>query len=377
MAKANTAVSFDSIIAADRRKKNEALANEIFGKKKDKKSARSNPRTSDLASRITKTARSNRIASALNSGQANVIPTQPRTIGQGFSIKGKAGPFVVEARNFAPGTTAADIESALADEILDSTGSSALLSCRLVSTTPTVIAEMTFTEKYIADRVISMYDQQKADGRILRLSLKSSTSSIHAPQVKQTDLIDSTGPAPLDPAPDPVHDNAMDGVELANEPSAAAYDDRNDHDSRHGEPDVQDSRYGFDDSQAEQQDERRNEPRRDRDRDRDRDYERERERDRDRDRNRERDHDRYERRQDRGSYRQNDRPSSYNTRTSHYGNGVGAGAAPGSLPQRGFYNGGQGGFRGGGPGRMYSDEMMRGGWRGGGFGGGYRGRGGY
>jgi len=324
------------------------------------------------------TARSNRIANALKSGQANVIPTQTRTTGQGLSIKGKAGPFVVEARNFAPGTTAADIESALADEILDSTGSSALLSCRLVSTSPTVVAEMTFTEKYIADRVISTYDQQKADGRILRLSLKASnSSSTVAPQVKQPDLIDSTELAPSDPLPDPVHDNVMDGVEMANEPSATAYDDRHDRDSRRAEPDLQDGRYGFDDSQGEQQDERRSESRRDRDRDRERDYERERERDRERDRNRDRDHDRYDRRQERGSYRRDDRPSSYNSRTSHYGNGVGAGAAPGPLPSRGSYNGGQGGFRGGGPGRMYSDDVMRGGWRGGGFGGAYRGRGGY
>ena len=296
---------------------------------------------------------------------------------------------MVEARNFAPGTTAADIESALADHISDSTGSNGLLSCRLVSTTPTVVAEMTFTEKDLADRVIQTYNNQKADGRYLHLSLKpSSTSSTFVSQPRQTDLIDTVEPALSDPLPDSVDDNGMDDVEMAQDTSSAVYHDHQGRDARHAEPEMQDGRYGFDDSQAEQKDERREETRRDRDRDRDRDYERERERDRERDRERERDRDRqrdrdqgrYERRPDQGSYRRDDRPPTYNSRTSHYGNGVGAGAAPGPLSGRGSFIGGQGGFRGGGPGRMYSDDVMRGGWRGGpqgGFGGNYRGRGGY
>ncbi|KAK5046546.1 hypothetical protein LTR84_008349 [Exophiala bonariae] len=425
MARVNTAVSFDDIIQADRNKKrNEALASQIFGKKKDKNlPTRPNSRPSDLASRITKrsssvnstgsprsnsfnppsrpsstkpqNARSNRIASAITSGQANVLPSQSRTKGPGLSIKGKAGPFVVEARNFAPGTTAADIESALADQILDSTGSNGLLSCRLVSVTPTVVAEMIFTEKDIADRVISMYDKQKADGRILRLSLKpASASTTFVSQAKHTDLIDAVEPTLSDTLPESVHDNVMDDVEMGQDTSSAVYHDQQGHDARRAEPEVQDGRYGFDDSQVEQKDERRDDSHRDRDRDREyerererdrererpRESERERERDRDRDRARDRDQGRYERRPDRGSYRRDERPPAYNSRTSHYGNGVGAGAAPGPLSGRGSFIGGQGGFRGGGPGRMYSDDVMRGGWRGGpqgGFGGNYRGRGGY
>ena len=52
--------------------------------------------------------------------------------------------FVVEASNFARGTTAADIESALASETGDENGGSGMLSCRLIKTSPVVVAELMF-----------------------------------------------------------------------------------------------------------------------------------------------------------------------------------------------------------------------------------------
>ena len=82
-----------------------------------------------------------------------MTPTQPRQQlpGAGLSIRGTAGPFVVEASNFAPGTTAADIESALQSVAVDSNGANGIISCRIVTASPTVIAEMVFTERHIAD----------------------------------------------------------------------------------------------------------------------------------------------------------------------------------------------------------------------------------
>jgi hypothetical protein len=74
--------------------------------------------------------------------------------GNGITIKGLAGPFAVLAQNFAPGTTAADIESALTPV------GGLISSCRLVKTHPIVIAEIVFESKEGADRVIERFDKQ-------------------------------------------------------------------------------------------------------------------------------------------------------------------------------------------------------------------------
>jgi len=73
---------------------------------------------------------------------------------QGITIKGLAGPFAVLAQNFAPGTTAADIESAMTPV------GGLISSCRLVKTHPIVIAEIIFESKEGADRVIERFDKQ-------------------------------------------------------------------------------------------------------------------------------------------------------------------------------------------------------------------------
>ncbi|KIW20449.1 hypothetical protein PV08_01024 [Exophiala spinifera] len=411
-----TAVSFDAIIQANRqRKKNEALANEIFGRNKQtrgdsRSSSKVSTRTPDLASRITKVsshrsssvassgsarntssrpssttpqqARAARLASALETQQANIVtPPRQSTKGGpslGLSIKGKAGPFTVEASNFAPGTTAADIESALQGDTIDDNGASGMLSCRIVATAPAVVAEMIFSERHIADRVISTYNNQRADGRILHLYLKQSGSG--------PTPVPSGGNAAITPTPpEPVasnhqfSDNGMDDVEMESE-APLAQDDRDRERDRRPAKSDSDSR----DGRRDDYDDRRDDDRRDRDRDRDRERERERERERDRDRERDRERDqRYDRRDDRApnsstsSYRDggnnNSTPNnhshshnSYNSRSSHYGNGVGG-------PGRGMYGGPTGGgmyHRGGG--RMYSDGRGGGGSGRGGFGSGYR-----
>ncbi|KAI0393674.1 hypothetical protein F5Y17DRAFT_458682 [Xylariaceae sp. FL0594] len=116
--------------------------------------------------------RKNKLANALSrtaafpdkaSQQLSLLgPSAP----QGFTIKGLAGPFAVLAQNFAPGTTAADIESAMTPV------GGLISSCRLVKTHPIVIAEIIFESKEGADRVIERFDKQTADGRTLSVYMK-------------------------------------------------------------------------------------------------------------------------------------------------------------------------------------------------------------
>ena len=70
-------------------------------------------------------------------------------------IKGMAGPYIVVASNFAPGTTAADIES-----VMSGVGGQ-MLNCRLISASPTVMAEMQFSDKDGAETVISTFNNKK------------------------------------------------------------------------------------------------------------------------------------------------------------------------------------------------------------------------
>jgi hypothetical protein len=58
------------------------------------------------------------------------------------------------AQNFAPGTTAADIESAVTPV------GGLVQSCRLLKTDPIVIAEIVFESKEGADRVIETFNNQ-------------------------------------------------------------------------------------------------------------------------------------------------------------------------------------------------------------------------
>jgi hypothetical protein len=83
--------------------------------------------------------------------------------GRGISIKGLAGPYAVMAQNFAPGTTAADIESAVTPV------GGLVTSCRLLKTSPIVIAEIVFESREGADAVIATFNNQFADGRMLHV----------------------------------------------------------------------------------------------------------------------------------------------------------------------------------------------------------------
>ena len=84
----------------------------------------------------------------------------------GLSIRGAAtstasAPPVIVAQNFAPGTTAADIES-----VMVKVGGE-LTNCRLIASTPTVIAEMTFADPAGAEEVIEQFNGKKVRHYIL------------------------------------------------------------------------------------------------------------------------------------------------------------------------------------------------------------------
>lgn len=78
-----------------------------------------------------------------------------RGANQEISIRGTASPYVVIGSNFAPGTTAADIESAMVPN------GGEMQSCRIITASPTVMAEMVFTEKSSAESVISTFNNKK------------------------------------------------------------------------------------------------------------------------------------------------------------------------------------------------------------------------
>ena len=63
------------------------------------------------------------------------------------------------ASNFAPGTTAADIESVMRSV------SGELQFCRLIAAQPTVIAEMGFSDAGDADKVIETFNNKRVSMR--------------------------------------------------------------------------------------------------------------------------------------------------------------------------------------------------------------------
>ncbi|KAJ5963722.1 uncharacterized protein N7479_003598 [Penicillium vulpinum] len=220
-------VSFDEIIQADRqKKKQEELASQLLGKNRRSSTPGSgsgagkkaqnklqNAKPGSLASRIGVAKRSasatvqpnkNKPAPSTNNNRTRGNPgkkdrmnvDQVRTAfqsenGQGnarsgnfaqnsrlsggmnMTIKGASGPFIVVGSNFAPGTTAADIQSAL-EPI---TGP--MLSCQIVASQPGVVAEFAYAEKAAAELVVANFHNQRADGRLLTMTLKSTKTTIN------------------------------------------------------------------------------------------------------------------------------------------------------------------------------------------------------
>ncbi|KAL2028511.1 hypothetical protein VTO58DRAFT_109541 [Aureobasidium pullulans] len=300
-------VSFDEMIKADRQKrKAENLAQEIFGKNRRQSAPQNNNNKKQqsqlggsLASRVGITKRSSSAASIPTLGKQqqnrgnqknrngrqslggadnrreaayqtaaqqappasfNIKPRSFATVDSEITIRGAAGPYCVVASNFAPGTTAADIESVMAPVGGDMSG------CKLISSQPNVIAEMLFLDKAGADNVINMFNGKKADGRILYVYLKeggpsqsvhSATPRIASPIVVQPEPVQEQGaedtmeieqqyptePSPLpptEPSPRPQYDNSRQPRD-----GRASYREDYDRGNRHVEPGYQDGRYGF------------------------------------------------------------------------------------------------------------------------------------
>jgi len=104
------------------------------------------------------------------SSQFNIVSSSNN--GDGISIRGIAGPSRIMAQNFAPGTTAADIESAM------SPIGGIILSCRIVAARPTVIAEIVVESKEGADNIVATFNNQTADGRLLHVFIKHGDVSL-------------------------------------------------------------------------------------------------------------------------------------------------------------------------------------------------------
>lgn len=83
-----------------------------------------------------------------------------------LTIKGLAGPFTVMGQNFAPGTTPADVESAMTPI------GGEMVSCRLVKSQPFVLMEMVFASREGGERVIETFNDKTADGRIIKVYAK-------------------------------------------------------------------------------------------------------------------------------------------------------------------------------------------------------------
>jgi hypothetical protein len=86
--------------------------------------------------------------------QVNIVkPAAPATA-RGLTIRGLAGPFCVMAQNFAKGTSAADVESAMTPV------GGPMESCRIVKSEPFILVEMLFSSREGGEKVIETFNNQ-------------------------------------------------------------------------------------------------------------------------------------------------------------------------------------------------------------------------
>ena len=125
-------------------------------------------RPAPLSSRITlpganrkppATQRKSKLASAMDRMDLDQVNVTGTGKGKGMSIRGLAGPFAVMGQNFAPGTSAADIESAMTPI------GGEMVSCKIVKTTPFLIAEMVFASREGGQLVIDTFNDKTVSPR--------------------------------------------------------------------------------------------------------------------------------------------------------------------------------------------------------------------
>ncbi|TGO69017.1 hypothetical protein BOTNAR_0016g00120 [Botryotinia narcissicola] len=183
---------------------------------------------------INTRARNDRLAKAFNgsastpdlNAQYNIVGKSKAT--KSMSIKGLAGPYIVMAENFARGTSAQDIETAMTPV------GGPPLSCRLISDYPRIIAEIIFDTKDGADNVIDTFNNQEADGNLLNVYNKSGAP---APTLQ---------PASQRSAPRLSVPTGPRASRVERSAGSDSYDSRYDS-SRSSRDDIIDGSYGFDD----------------------------------------------------------------------------------------------------------------------------------
>ncbi|KAG6040445.1 hypothetical protein E4U41_000485 [Claviceps citrina] len=147
----------------------------------------------------------------MDAGQVNVVPGAGRAAGagagdMGMTIRGLAGLYAVMGQNFAPGTTAADIESAMTPVGGD------MVSCRIIKTSPFLIAEMVFSSREGGERVIETFNNKIADGRLIKLYPKVGGYKPQIPLPEQNDPPPTAPRAPKSTNTGPAtRDQVIDG----------------------------------------------------------------------------------------------------------------------------------------------------------------------
>ncbi|KAB8338865.1 hypothetical protein FH972_021809 [Carpinus fangiana] len=210
------------------------------------------PRMSTLRTQSTsKLERENRLQSSLHDGPGSQVNIRSSGNNGQLSIRGLAsnGPYVVMASNFASGTTAADIESAMAPIGLSPDGEQCITRCRILTSTPTVLAEIEFSDRHAAENVIATFNGQKADGRVLYVYMKPG-----GPTPIRNERPAKPTPAPREDTPPPVNDEVMEDTSdlvIVDTVGDRQNDPRNESgrlDSRDDRRDgsYQDGRYGYD-----------------------------------------------------------------------------------------------------------------------------------
>ncbi|KAF5535596.1 hypothetical protein FMEXI_10735 [Fusarium mexicanum] len=125
--------------------------------------------------------------------------------GMGMTIRGLAGPFTIMAQNFAPGTTAADIESAMTPI------GGEILSCRIVKSTPFLLFELAFASREGGERVIETFNDKTADGRIIKVYPKLGAPSSNTVTSSNAPRNAPSGPRGTRGNKPNANDNIVDG----------------------------------------------------------------------------------------------------------------------------------------------------------------------
>lgn len=182
-----------------RQQQSVSRANKSRGKNRQSKASNGlGARTNPLSSRISKSSTPSRTATPrpalqrafddltqYRSNPRNTTTSMneaPRANGAlGSRIQGRGGRFKVIAQNFHPSTTAEDIEVAMfEDRPREETG---LISCRLISSDPTVIAELVFANEEQAKSIIESFNNRIADGRVLQVYMEISIAGAGKNQI--------------------------------------------------------------------------------------------------------------------------------------------------------------------------------------------------